>query len=71
MGRVKDEHLGVLQNIEFALVSTYREHPEMTDWDAMEAVKGSSGPTKRSGTGVRPRLSAWARWPKRRMSSCG
>lgn len=40
MGRVEDEYIDVLQNIEFALVATYQEHPEMTDWDAMEAVKG-------------------------------
>lgn len=40
MGRFEDEYLDVLQNIEFALVSVYREHPEMTDWDAMEAVRG-------------------------------
>lgn len=31
---------GVLQNIEFALVQEYNAHPEMTDWDAQEAVNG-------------------------------
>ncbi|MBC7227653.1 MAG: hypothetical protein H5T61_10535 [Thermoflexales bacterium] len=40
MGRFEDEYMDVLQNIEFVLVATYRNHPEMTDWDAMEAVKG-------------------------------
>jgi len=30
----------VLQNIEFALVQLYAAHPEMTDWDAHEAVNG-------------------------------
>jgi len=41
---VEEEYLDVLQNIEFAIVSTYRDHPEMVDghviW-ALEAVLGS------------------------------
>ncbi len=41
---VEEEYLDVLQNIEFAIVSTYRDHPEMADghviW-ALEAVLGS------------------------------
>jgi len=40
MGRFEDEYMDVLQNIEFALVSMYQQYPEMTDWDAMEVVKG-------------------------------
>lgn len=36
----EDRYLDVMQNIEFALVTVYRLHPEMTDWDAIEAVKG-------------------------------
>ncbi len=39
MGKFKEEY-DVLQNLEFALVLTYREHPEMSDYDAMDAVKG-------------------------------
>jgi hypothetical protein len=38
---VEEEYLDVLQNIEFAIVSTYRDHPEMRDGDvtyALEAV---------------------------------
>jgi len=41
---VEEEYLDVLQNIESAIVSTYRDHPEMLDghviW-ALEAVLGS------------------------------
>jgi hypothetical protein len=41
---VEEEYLDVLQNIEFAIVSTYHDHPEMVDahvmW-ALEAVLGS------------------------------
>jgi len=33
VGSIKDEYLDVLQNIEFAVVTTYREHQEMTDYD--------------------------------------
>ena len=32
--RIEDEHLDVLQNIEVLVTSTYREHPEMTDFTA-------------------------------------
>ena len=35
---ISEEDLGVLHNIELALVQVYRAHPEMTDWDAHEAV---------------------------------
>ncbi len=42
--KVEEEYLDVLQNIEFAIVSTYRDHREMTDahvlW-VLEAVIGS------------------------------
>jgi hypothetical protein len=41
---VEEEYLDVLQNIEFAIVSTYHDHPEMADAHvirALEAVIGS------------------------------
>ena len=41
---VEDEYLDVLQNIEFAVVTTYRDHPEMVDGHvifALEAVINS------------------------------
>jgi hypothetical protein len=31
--RIEEEHLDVLQNIETVIVSIYRKHPEMTDYD--------------------------------------
>lgn len=34
---VEEEHLDVLQNIEAAIVSVYRDHPEMTDYDVDKA----------------------------------
>jgi O6-methylguanine-DNA--protein-cysteine methyltransferase len=35
----EEKYLDVLQNIEFGIVSVYREHPEMLDWDAFKAVE--------------------------------
>jgi len=34
----EEKYEDVLQNIEFALVQVYREHKEMTDWEARDAV---------------------------------
>lgn len=36
----EDKYLDVLQNIESGIVSVFRKHPEMTDWDAQNAVEG-------------------------------
>ncbi len=36
----EEKYQDVLHNIETALVQTYREQDEMTDWDALTAVKG-------------------------------
>ena len=33
-----EKYMDVLQNIEFALVQEYNAHPEMTDWDALQAL---------------------------------
>ncbi len=35
----EEKYLDVLQNIEAGIVSVYREHPEMTDYDAQKAVE--------------------------------
>jgi len=35
----EEEHEDVLQNIEAALVGVYREHPEMVDWEALQAIE--------------------------------
>lgn len=34
----EDKYEEVLQNIEFALVQVYRQHPDMLDWDAREGM---------------------------------
>ncbi len=36
----EDEYLDVLQNIESGIVSVWKKHPKMTDWDAQSAVEG-------------------------------
>lgn len=40
MGQFEEDYEDVLQNIEFALVSVYRDDAEMTDWQAVDAVNG-------------------------------
>ena len=40
MAKFDERYADVLQNIEFALMQTYRRHAEMTDWEAHDAVKG-------------------------------
>jgi hypothetical protein len=40
MTAFEEQYEDVLQNIEFAIVSLYREHPEMTDWSVEEALDG-------------------------------
>jgi len=37
--RFEKRYEDVLQNIEFGIIRVYREHPEMTDWDALDAVQ--------------------------------
>jgi len=37
--RFEDKYLDVLQNIEFGIVRVYRERPELTDWDALDAIE--------------------------------
>ena len=36
--RVEDEHLDVLQNIEFFIVAAYRDHPEIRDYAVMRVL---------------------------------
>lgn len=35
----EERYEDVLQNIEFGIIQAYRRHPEMTDWDALQAVE--------------------------------
>jgi hypothetical protein len=37
--RVEDKYEDVLQNIEFAIVSTYRDHTELSDYGVMRALE--------------------------------
>jgi len=38
-GTFEERYEDVLQNIEFGIVSVYRDHPEMSDWEALSAVE--------------------------------
>jgi hypothetical protein len=40
---VEEEYLDVLQSIEFAIVSTYHDHPEMVDAHVMRALEAVIG----------------------------
>jgi hypothetical protein len=37
--KFEEKYLDVLQNIEFGIVNVYRQHHELTNWDAMDAVE--------------------------------
>jgi hypothetical protein len=37
--KFEEKYLDVLQNIEFGIVRVYREHPELSDWDALDAIE--------------------------------
>jgi hypothetical protein len=39
MSNFEDEYLDVLQNIEFSIVSVYRRHPELIDYDVEQALR--------------------------------
>jgi hypothetical protein len=39
VNKLTDEHLDVLQNLEFAIVTTYKQRPEMTDYDVMRIME--------------------------------
>jgi hypothetical protein len=36
---VEDEYMGVLQNLEFAIVEVYNEHPDLTDFHVDKALE--------------------------------
>lgn len=38
MNQFEEEYMDVLHNIEFGLITVYREDEEMTDWQALEAI---------------------------------
>ena len=35
----EERYQDVLQNIEFGITQVYRNHPEMTDWEALAAIE--------------------------------
>jgi lysyl-tRNA synthetase class II len=35
----EEEYMDVLQNIEFGIVNVYRQHPDLTDWDTLDAIE--------------------------------
>jgi hypothetical protein len=39
----EERYQDVLQNIEFAIVQVFRNHPEMTDWEALTAIEALLG----------------------------
>ena len=55
MARVEDEYMDVLQNIEFGIVATYREHPEMSDYDVMRMLDALVDSYKGENIGRAPR----------------
>lgn len=39
---IEEEYLDVLQNIEFAIVATYRKYPGMTDYEVMRVLEAAA-----------------------------
>jgi len=37
--RVEDQYVDVMQNIEFGIIMTYRNHPEMSDYDVIRMLE--------------------------------
>ena len=37
----EDKYLDVLQNIEFPIQSIYKQHPDLTDYDALSAIEST------------------------------
>lgn len=54
--RIEYEHLDVMQNLEFAIASTYRQCPEMTDYAALRAYEGALEVYTAERAGRAPRL---------------
>jgi hypothetical protein len=52
---IEDQYLDVLQNIEFAIVSTYRRHPRMTDYEVMRVLEAVIDSYKAEALGRAPR----------------
>ena len=59
---VEEEYLDVLQNIEFAIVSTYHGHPEMVDAHVIRALEAVIGSYRAEMAGGRRRNSPGHWW---------
>jgi hypothetical protein len=51
---VEEEYMDVLQNIEFAIVTTYHDHPEMVDGHVIWALEAVLGGYRAEATGRTP-----------------
>ena len=52
---MEEKYLDVLQNIEFAIVATYRRHPKMTDYEVMRVLEAVIDSYKAETLGRAPR----------------
>jgi len=52
---MEEKYLDVLQNMEFAIVSTYRRYPEMTDYEVMRVLEAVIDGYKAETLGRTPR----------------
>lgn len=53
--RIEDQYLDVLQNIELGIVITYRDQPEMSDYDVMRTLEAVMDSYKAEKIGRAPR----------------
>ena len=53
--KVEEEYQDVLQNIEFGIVSTYREHPDLVDHDVVRTLDAVMDSYKAENIGRAPR----------------
>jgi hypothetical protein len=52
---MEEKYLDVLQNIEFAIVATFRRHPKMTDYEVMRVLEVAIDSYKAETLGRAPR----------------
>jgi len=52
--RLEEQCEDVLQNIEFGIVQVYRDHPHMTDWQALNAIEALLRAYQAEAKGIQP-----------------
>ena len=57
---IEDDYLDVLQNIEFAIVSVFREHPDIADFVVMRALDAAISWYNAERRGHQPKLPSLA-----------